>query len=91
MATISWACVLGLPRVPGRCAGTSGEFVLDSWEQFVLCFLMSNERRVHSMGKIPPPRIICLSSIYDQHYHDLRGEKVEHILTTPFRQTLLRG
>ncbi len=42
------------------------------------------------MEKMPPPRIICLSSVYDQHYHDLRGEKVEHNLTTPFRQTLLR-
>jgi glycosyltransferase involved in cell wall biosynthesis len=42
------------------------------------------------MGKMPLPKIICLSNIFDQHYHDLRGEKVERCLTTPFRQTLLR-
>ncbi len=36
------------------------------------------------------PGIICLSSIYDQHYHDLRGEKVERCLTVPYRRDVLR-
>lgn len=26
------------------------------------------------------PRIICLSNVFDQHYHDLRGEKVDRAL-----------
>jgi glycosyltransferase involved in cell wall biosynthesis len=42
------------------------------------------------MEKKTPPKIICLSSTYDPYYHVLRGEKMEHILTTPFRRDVLR-
>ena len=35
-------------------------------------------------------RIICLSNIFDPHYHDLRGEKVERCLTTPYRRVVER-
>src|ERR1017187_10096996 len=42
------------------------------------------------MAKPSHPRIICLSNIYDQHYHDLREENVERHLTTPFRRDVLR-
>jgi len=35
-------------------------------------------------------RIICLSNIFDPHYHDLRGEKVERCLTTPYRRDVFR-
>jgi glycosyltransferase involved in cell wall biosynthesis len=38
----------------------------------------------------PCPKIICLSNIYDQHYHDLRGENVERCLTTPYRRDVFR-
>ena len=36
------------------------------------------------------PRIVCLSNIFDQHYHDVRGEKVERQLTITFRRDLFR-
>ncbi len=42
------------------------------------------------MAKPSHPRIVCLSNTYDQHYHDLRGEKVERYLTTPYRRDVLR-
>lgn len=34
------------------------------------------------------PKIVCLSNIYEQAYHDSRGENVARCLTTPFRQAL---
>jgi hypothetical protein len=33
-------------------------------------------------------RIVCLSNIVDQHYHDLRREEVTRCLTTPYRSDL---
>jgi hypothetical protein len=36
------------------------------------------------------PRIVCLSNVFDQHYHDLRGEQVLRCLTTPYRSDLFR-
>jgi glycosyltransferase involved in cell wall biosynthesis len=36
------------------------------------------------------PKIVCLSNIFDQHYHDVRGEQVERCLTTPFRGDLFK-
>jgi len=36
------------------------------------------------------PRIFCLTNIFDQNYHDIRGEEVERQLTTPFRRDLFR-
>jgi glycosyltransferase involved in cell wall biosynthesis len=36
------------------------------------------------------PRIICLSNVFDQHYHDLRGEKVDRCLTLVKRQGLFQ-
>lgn len=35
-------------------------------------------------------RVVCLSNIYDEHYHQMRGEKVERCLTAPFRRDLFR-
>lgn len=35
-------------------------------------------------------KIICLSNIFDQHYHDVRGESIDRCLTTPFRRDLFR-
>ena len=34
------------------------------------------------------PKIVCLSNVFDQHYHDVRGEKVERCLTAAFRRDL---
>ena len=34
------------------------------------------------------PKIVCLSNAFDQHYHDVRGEKVERCLTASFRREL---
>jgi hypothetical protein len=31
-----------------------------------------------------------LSNIFDQHYHDLRGEKVERCLTIPYRKDIFQ-
>jgi glycosyltransferase involved in cell wall biosynthesis len=42
------------------------------------------------MEEKPCPKIVCLSGIFDQHYHDVRGEKVERCLTTPFRRDVFR-
>jgi glycosyltransferase involved in cell wall biosynthesis len=42
------------------------------------------------MTKSSSPKIVCLSGIYDQHYHDLRGEKVARELTTPYRRDVFR-
>ncbi|HXI68949.1 MAG TPA: glycosyltransferase [Verrucomicrobiae bacterium] len=36
------------------------------------------------------PRIIFLSNIYDQHYHDVRGEKIEPCLTIACRRDMFR-
>ncbi len=35
------------------------------------------------------PKIFYLSGTYDQHYHDVRGEKIERNLTTPYRRDVL--
>jgi glycosyltransferase involved in cell wall biosynthesis len=32
------------------------------------------------MAEPTHPRIICLSNVFDQHYHDLRGEKIDRTL-----------
>jgi glycosyltransferase involved in cell wall biosynthesis len=40
------------------------------------------------MQEKPRPRILCLSNMIDQHYHDLRGEKVSRCLTIPYRSDL---
>jgi glycosyltransferase involved in cell wall biosynthesis len=40
------------------------------------------------MGKSSHRKIVCLTNIFDQNYHDLRGERVERQLTTPFRRDL---
>jgi glycosyltransferase involved in cell wall biosynthesis len=42
------------------------------------------------MEERPCPKIVCLSNIFDQHYHDLRGEKVERCLTIPYRRDVFR-
>ena len=42
------------------------------------------------MEPSPCPKIVCLSNIFDQHYHDVRGAKVERCLTTPYRRDLFR-
>jgi glycosyltransferase involved in cell wall biosynthesis len=42
------------------------------------------------MAKSSCPKIVCLSNIFDQNYHDLRGEEVGRSLTTPFRRDLFR-
>jgi glycosyltransferase involved in cell wall biosynthesis len=42
------------------------------------------------MEERPCPKIICLSNIFDQHYHDVRGEKVERCLTIPDRRDVFR-
>ena len=42
------------------------------------------------MEKRTHPKIVCLSNIFDQHYHEVRGEKVERCLTTPFRRDVFR-
>lgn len=36
------------------------------------------------------PKIVCLSNIFDQHYHDVRGERVERCLTAPYRRDVFR-
>jgi glycosyltransferase involved in cell wall biosynthesis len=36
------------------------------------------------------PKTVCLSNAFDQHYHNVRGEKVERNLTTSFRRDLFR-
>ena len=37
------------------------------------------------------PRIVCLTNVFDQHYHDLRGEKTESpILVASFRWDVFR-
>ena len=36
------------------------------------------------------PRIVCLSNIFDQNYHDVRGEEVERHLTIPFRRDIFQ-
>ena len=33
-------------------------------------------------------KIVCLSNVFDQHYHELRGEKIDHCLTFVKRQIL---
>jgi glycosyltransferase involved in cell wall biosynthesis len=35
-------------------------------------------------------KIICLSNVFDQHYHTLRGEKIDHSLTNAKRQALFQ-
>jgi glycosyltransferase involved in cell wall biosynthesis len=35
-------------------------------------------------------KIICLSNVFDQHYHDLRGEKIDCSLTNAKRQALFQ-
>jgi len=42
------------------------------------------------MAKPAYPRIICLSNVFDQHYHDLRGEKIARCLSAPKRQGLFQ-
>lgn len=42
------------------------------------------------MAESGSPKIVCLSNIFDQHYHDLRGENVERHLTTPYRRDVFR-
>jgi glycosyltransferase involved in cell wall biosynthesis len=42
------------------------------------------------MEERPCPKIVCLSNIFDQHYHDVRGEKVDRCLTTPYRRDVFR-
>jgi glycosyltransferase involved in cell wall biosynthesis len=42
------------------------------------------------MEEKPCPKIVSLSNIFDQRYHDLRGEKVERCLTIPYRQDVFR-
>lgn len=42
----------------------------------------------HSMEEKLRPKIVCLSNAFDQHYHDVRGEKVERCLTASFRREL---
>ena len=36
------------------------------------------------------PKIVCLSNVYEQAYHDIRSEKVARCLTTPFRRALFQ-
>ena len=35
-------------------------------------------------------KIVCLTNIFDQNYHNVRGEEVDRQLTTPFRRDLFR-
>jgi glycosyltransferase involved in cell wall biosynthesis len=42
------------------------------------------------MAEPTHPRIICLSNIFDQHYHDLRGEKIDRGLSSIKRQVLFQ-
>lgn len=42
------------------------------------------------MEESPCPKIVCLSNVFDQHYHDVRGAKVERCLTTPYRRDVFR-
>jgi glycosyltransferase involved in cell wall biosynthesis len=42
------------------------------------------------MTQRPCPKIVCLSNIFDQHYHDVRGAKVERCLTIPYRRDVLQ-
>jgi len=45
---------------------------------------------IHSMAKTAYPKIICLSNVFDQNYHDLRGEKIDRSLTNAKRQALFQ-
>lgn len=42
------------------------------------------------MAKPNCPRIACLSNVFDQNYHDLRGEKIARCLSGAKRQALFR-
>ncbi len=42
------------------------------------------------MAEPTHPRIICLSNVFDQHYHDLRGEKIDRSLSSIKRQVLFQ-
>ena len=42
------------------------------------------------MAQPSHPKIVCLSGIYDQHYHDVRGEEIARELTTPYRRDVFR-
>jgi len=37
-----------------------------------------------------PQRIICLSNVHDQQYHELRGEEISRCLSSPKRRDLFR-
>lgn len=37
-----------------------------------------------------PARVVCLSNVYDQHYHELRGEEIARCLTLQKRRDLFR-
>ena len=64
------------------CARLLGQFVF---------YFVKTENRVCSMKEKNRSRIVCLTSVFDQHYHDLRGEKTEHhLLTISFRRDVLR-
>src|SRR5215213_8729444 len=36
------------------------------------------------------PRIVCLSNVFDQQYHDLRGEAITRCLSAPKRRDFFR-
>lgn len=42
------------------------------------------------MAEPTHPRIICLSNVFDQHYHDLREEKIDRSLSSIKRQVLFQ-
>src|ERR1017187_5453818 len=55
-----------------------------------IVFLQNKHDASSLMEATIRPRIVCLSNIFDQHYHDVRGEKVERQLTITFRRDLFR-
>ena len=42
------------------------------------------------MEEKPCLKVVCLSNVFDQRYHDLRGETVERCLTIPYRRDVFR-
>jgi hypothetical protein len=73
-----------------RWCELAARIALDSRWQIVLCFHRRTQFEYYSMEARSRPKIVCLGNIYDQHYHELRGEKVDRHLTTPFRRDMYR-
>ena len=43
------------------------------------------------MEETASPKIVCLSNIFDDHYHELRDETVQRCVTVPFRRDLFQS